>query len=286
MITIVLLEAHPLMRLGLHQMLSRVDESWQIIALDMHEIDDFDAALQRVTVLLFGLPSSDTSAAWSLIQDVLSRLQPEHTLLLSDDCDAISFPRREIASSVFGCISKTASIEVLEAAIRLGLAGGECFPRSRYAAYFEAGDYPAQRSLPSTSFYSEVQTHAPGAQNMRTGSSYGREGAVPHARSEHEMHPSPREGARNHSGSGTIAELTEKDRYEILKGARLLNITPRQYEVLLLLARGYPLKTVSRILNISTATAKAHASTLHQRLHVNSKGEAVFKARQRGADLD
>ena len=69
-------------------------------------------------------------------------------------------------------------------------------------------------------------------------------------------------------------------------GAQLLQITPRQYEVLVLLARGYPIKTVSRMLNISVATAKTHACTLYQRLHVKNKGEAVYAALQRGATLE
>lgn len=68
--------------------------------------------------------------------------------------------------------------------------------------------------------------------------------------------------------------------------AELLRLTPRQYEVLVLLARGYPIKTVSRQLNISVATAKAHAGTLYQRLNVRNKSEAVYAAVARGAKLD
>ena len=60
----------------------------------------------------------------------------------------------------------------------------------------------------------------------------------------------------------------------------------RQYEVLVLLARGYPIKTVSRMLNISVATVKSHACTLYQRLKVRNKGEAVYAALQRGATLE
>ncbi|NUO88086.1 MAG: response regulator transcription factor, partial [Cupriavidus sp.] len=68
--------------------------------------------------------------------------------------------------------------------------------------------------------------------------------------------------------------------------AEMLKITPRQYEVLVLLARGYPIKTVSRMLNISVATVKSHACTLYQRLKVRNKGEAVYAALQRGATLE
>lgn len=67
--------------------------------------------------------------------------------------------------------------------------------------------------------------------------------------------------------------------------AKLLGLTPRQYEVLVLLARGYPLKTVGKRLNISVATAKAHTETLYQRLDVHSRNAAVYAAVSRGATL-
>lgn len=67
--------------------------------------------------------------------------------------------------------------------------------------------------------------------------------------------------------------------------AALLGLTPRQYEVLVLLARGYPMKTVSRHLNISVATAKSHTESLYQRLDVKNRNAAVHTAISRGATL-
>ncbi len=67
--------------------------------------------------------------------------------------------------------------------------------------------------------------------------------------------------------------------------AKMLKITPRQYEVLVLLARGSPIKTVSRQLSISLATAKTHVESLYQRLGVHSRNEAVYMAISRGAKL-
>ncbi|MNT30852.1 Transcriptional activator protein ExaE [compost metagenome] len=67
--------------------------------------------------------------------------------------------------------------------------------------------------------------------------------------------------------------------------AHLLGLTPRQYEILLLLARGYPAKTISRQLNVSVATVKCHCNALYKALGVRSKGEAVHVALQRGARL-
>ncbi|MGT2428959.1 LuxR C-terminal-related transcriptional regulator [Cupriavidus basilensis] len=44
--------------------------------------------------------------------------------------------------------------------------------------------------------------------------------------------------------------------------AQILGLTPRQYEVLVLLARGHPLKVISRELNISVPTVKPRARPL------------------------
>lgn len=70
-----------------------------------------------------------------------------------------------------------------------------------------------------------------------------------------------------------------------IEEAKLLGLTPRQYEVLVLLAKGYPLKTVGKHLNISVATAKAHTETLYQRLDVHNRNAAVYTAVSRGATL-
>lgn len=67
--------------------------------------------------------------------------------------------------------------------------------------------------------------------------------------------------------------------------ARMLRLTARQYEVLVLLARGYPIKTISRQLNIAIATSKAHTESLYQRLDVHSRNQAVHMAISRGATL-
>nr|WP_255592445.1 LuxR C-terminal-related transcriptional regulator [Bordetella sp. BOR01] len=64
-----------------------------------------------------------------------------------------------------------------------------------------------------------------------------------------------------------------------------LGLTPRQYEVLVLLARGHTLKAIGRHLNIAVATAKVHAETVYQRLQVHNRNEAVYAAITRGATL-
>jgi DNA-binding NarL/FixJ family response regulator len=67
--------------------------------------------------------------------------------------------------------------------------------------------------------------------------------------------------------------------------AELLNLSQRQYEVLLLLSYGHPLKKVASLLQISVATVKSHTRTVYQALGVHSKSEAIYAARQAGAML-
>ncbi|WP_432263421.1 response regulator transcription factor [Cupriavidus sp. TMH.W2] len=67
--------------------------------------------------------------------------------------------------------------------------------------------------------------------------------------------------------------------------ARMLRLTPRQYQILLLLAKGHQLKVISRMLDISLATVKSHAGQLYHRLGARNAIEAVYAARQRGANL-
>lgn len=64
-----------------------------------------------------------------------------------------------------------------------------------------------------------------------------------------------------------------------------LGLTPRQYEVLVLLARGHTLKAIAQHLNIAATTAKVHAETVYQRLHVHNRTEAIYAAISRGATL-
>ncbi|WP_447920923.1 response regulator transcription factor [Achromobacter aegrifaciens] len=230
MAKMVLIEAHPLLRLGLWQILSKLDDVWEIEGMGLADVSKADGVHAGADLLIYGLPV-DTDEAWSALHEIQRVLTPKRILLLTDVMP-LPMPVQGLpGASVYGCLMKTASVEILEAAIRLVMAGGQCFPSE------QALQTPAQAvcALPSRD-----------ADDVAAN-----KGSMP-----------------------------------VSAGAQLLQITPRQYEVLVLLARGYPIKTVSRMLNISVATAKTHACTLYQRLHVKNKGEAVYAALQRGATLE
>ncbi|OZI39810.1 helix-turn-helix transcriptional regulator [Bordetella genomosp. 5] len=229
MVKIVLLEAHPLLRLGLWQVLSELDDDWEIEAMGVAELAAPQARHREADLLIYGL-CQDPDLATSTLADIHHGLRPKSLLLLAESTPVPAALPAQAGGTARGCLAKTSPACVLDAAIRLVLAGGQCFS--------------GEQVMPNA--------------------------AVP------VMHtsslPARIEGAR--------ASMP------ISAGAQLLQITPRQYEVLVLLARGYPIKTVSRMLNISVATAKTHACTLYQRLHVKNKGEAVYAALQRGATLE
>lgn len=70
------------------------------------------------------------------------------------------------------------------------------------------------------------------------------------------------------------------------QAAERLNVSLRQYEVLVLLSRGHSVKGVGRLLGISEATVKTHACTLYRRLNVRNKSEAVYAAMRLGIPLE
>ncbi|AGW92502.1 MULTISPECIES: helix-turn-helix transcriptional regulator [Cupriavidus] len=252
MASILLVEHHPLLRLGLRHLLAQAHLPGDLIDFDPLAPIDPDLWLIDADLLVYGLPA-DSAAGWAQLDALCQQLRPRRVLLLTDQPNAVlSGPALPVP--VRGCVHKTASAEALDAAVRLVLAGGECFP-SQLQCETAPGGAGAHPTL-----VVDATAQAPVVIPLHAVRGDGRP-AVPAA---------PAQQASETPSAG----------------AHLLNITERQYEVLALLARGYPIKTVSRLLNISIATAKTHACTLYQRLHVRNKGEAVYVALQRGATLD
>jgi DNA-binding NarL/FixJ family response regulator len=61
------------------------------------------------------------------------------------------------------------------------------------------------------------------------------------------------------------------------KDAELENLTPREEEVLALLAKGYITKEIADHLGISFDTVRFHLKHIYQKLHVRSRSEALIK---------
>ncbi|GAA5235701.1 response regulator transcription factor [Verticiella sediminum] len=269
MAKVVLIETHPLMRLGLTQLIGGMSGSWDVVPLDARAIEEFAYLACDVDLIVLGMPL-DLGAGWKLLADVDRLLRPRRMLLLSEPSVTWEPPAGGLPDCVYGCISSTAGIEVVEAAIRLSvsnLPNASMSTAARSTLLAAPGAAAANAGATVAAATVAVNSPAEGA---------AQRAPLPSAVRAVTTTPSP-------APAGVPAQASTLD---AAAGAQLLNVTPRQYEVLTLLARGYPIKTVSRILNISTATAKAHASTLYQRLRVSSKGEAVYAARQRGILFD
>jgi RNA polymerase sigma factor (sigma-70 family) len=58
---------------------------------------------------------------------------------------------------------------------------------------------------------------------------------------------------------------------------RVCRLTPRQREILTLLARGFYYKEIASALGISPATVRAHLHLTYRKLQVNSRHRAVLK---------
>jgi DNA-binding NarL/FixJ family response regulator len=60
------------------------------------------------------------------------------------------------------------------------------------------------------------------------------------------------------------------------------NLSPRELEVLKLLADGHVYKTAADVLSVSVDTLRFHVRNIYAKLHVHSKSEAVLKAFRSG----
>ncbi|MGO4325726.1 response regulator transcription factor [Cupriavidus sp. 2TAF22] len=256
MATILLIEPHPLLRLGLRHLLTQAGLHGDLVDIDPGSLPYPAEWLCHADLMIYGL-SADPATHWQELEQACRSLMPRRVLVLADEVCAPPHAG-EIPGNVRGLLSKACSADMLDAAIRLVLADGECFPARAQAARA-----------------SEHAAHWGTAQAAPTPNTVHRFGGAPLT---DDGHPYPARPTQ-HAGPAESEPETPS------AGSHLLNITERQYEVLALLARGYPIKTVSRLLNISVATAKTHACTLYQRLQVRNKGEAVYVALQRGAKL-
>lgn len=231
MTIIKVVEPHALLRLGLLQLIANVVPDVKIEGADYTSLFDATPDSRDIDLVLLSIsPAEDTN---HLIDAALNAYAPRSVMILSEHNHlpgSIALP-----SVVCGYVPKNAEPEVLQASIRLVLAGGTCFPLRK-------------QIMPDQKERAPKRPAAAGACG-ETDAANNKLSLQAHAESE------------------------------------MLGLTPRQYEVLVLLSRGYPMKTVGRYLNISVATAKAHTETLYQRLDVHNRNAAVYAAVSRGAKL-
>lgn len=227
MTTVIVVEPHALLRLGIVQHLSDVMPESLIRAVDYSSFSGQALANGESDLVLLSVAVHENIVE---LARAAQRAYLPKWMLLSSDMATMPGTWRDLPSMVAGYVPRDASPDVLAASIRLVLVGGKCF-QSMPVAADPAAQTPGLRAVASTSRFRALPS--------------------------------------------SLANIE----------ARMLHITPRQYEVLVLLARGYPIKIVSQHLNISVATTKAHTETLYQRLGAHNRNQAVYTAVSCGATL-
>lgn len=78
---------------------------------------------------------------------------------------------------------------------------------------------------------------------------------------------------------GIHARTPELPNVTTSENTKVLNLTPRQFDVLTLLAKGQSNKVIARDLGLSVSTVKAHLNTVFKALGARNRLEAVVRAR-------
>lgn len=267
--TVVIIEPHPLFRLGLRQLLTDALPRLAIHGHDYSSLDESPGSSNETCELLL-LSLTAARCGEKLAKAAVERFSPMRILLLAE-ADNLPSTNEDLPECVAGYLPREAPPEILQASVSLVLAGGTCFP----ARWSSSATSSAQSiSAPASAAAVNPARYQPARWEPRP----------PHASSALPAVPA--------IGSACPTDAIDiefsapiKPGSAAHKESQLLGLTPRQYEVLVLLARGYPMKKVGRALNISVATAKAHTETLYQRLDVHNRNAAVYTAVSRGATL-
>ncbi|HEU0231529.1 MAG TPA: response regulator transcription factor [Burkholderiaceae bacterium] len=276
MATVIVVEPNALLRLGILQLVQKMTFDITGEGIDYAQLFNGMPNQQGMDLMLLSVPDAYDRMV-ELVNAAQQGYSPRRILLLSDT-PILPYSLLNLPPVLGGYISKYSSPDVLTAAITLVLAGGKCFPSPDLAIH------PEQR---------ESESHPPaGAAPRRR---WYDKGLPPPKLLSGETQPDnlltpaePRQMRGSDHPPTVPFEAGEPQPLSpslIASEAEMLSLTPRQYEVLALLARGYPIKSVSRELNISVATTKAHTETLYQRLSVHNRNAAVYAAFSRGATL-
>ncbi len=258
MVKIIVLERNVMLRTGIVQLLSQVLPDTTIEAYGYATLDQPPDESKQGGLVLLSIPSPERRD--SLIQASERAFAPKGIILMLDG-EPTPSSMHALPPIVGGFVDKAAAPEVFLACIRLLLSGKESSRRGM------------DPDLPSTAARALAPARVSAAARASTSLPL-----KPHTRQSTE---SPRNAVPRVEPPAAFTIAPDAARME----SSLLGLTPRQYEVLVLLARGDALKSIARQLNITVATTKAHTEGLYQRLDVHNRNAAVYVARSRGAGL-
>lgn len=276
----IVVEPSALLRLGIQQLLQEVSSTVSCDGIDYSRLFKAPSERQHYDLMLLSIPDAYQRTS-ELVHAAQQGYAPERILLLSDAAP-LSFSLHDLPTAhLVGHVAKNTSTAILTAAVNLVLAGGTCFPNPGASNSTPAAAMPTgANATPQRRWYERGQFGQPAGLPPTHPSDTAAE--PPTRESAAGTHADPAAGAV-HRAPAPPEDISSSTL--IQREARMLNLTPRQYEVLALLARGDPIKTISRKLNISISTAKTHTDTLYQRLSVHNGQAAVYEALTRGATL-
>lgn len=278
MTTVVVAEPNELLRLGMLQLLQKIKCNLISEGIDYAQLFNTTKKHQATDLMLLSVPDVYDRMV-ELVHAAQTSYMPQRILLLSD-APTLPYSLLQLSHVLAGYISKHSSRDVLITSIMLVLAGGKCFPLpdvvGSNALSVEEYSRSGSDVIPKRRWYDKDQLSPKQSGDLVQPASMFVSTERP-SKIRPTTHP-PNQSFANGESQGLSPELMEQE-------SELLKLTHRQYEVLTLLARGYSLKKVSSELGISVATTKAHTEALYQRLSVNNRNTAVYKAVQRGATL-
>ncbi|HEX7386110.1 MAG TPA: LuxR C-terminal-related transcriptional regulator [Castellaniella sp.] len=280
--TVIVVEPNTLVRLGMLKLLETLGCALKSTGIDYAQLfNPPPGKPTNIDLMLLSVPESYQRTV-ELVAAAQQSYTPRHILLLSDT-ETLPYGLINLPPALAGYIPKHASQDVLKTSVRLVLAGGKCFPRpdSLHQAGTQDDTAPHSGVAPPRRRWYDRHDSSPPPRTEALNLEGAPDAPQRVAAAPHDPQP-PSQSPANHplptDGQALTPEIISRE-------ADLLRLTPRQYEVLVLLAKGYPMKRISRELNISVATAKTHTEALYQRLSVNNSNSAVYAAISKGATL-
>lgn len=257
MVSIVVVESDDSRRANTLKLLSGIHGTAVCHGTDIASL--FEPPRFKSSFDLMLLSAPDTRSRLGDLLAAAHRHYELHGIILLSDTAALDYSIEGLSHCIHGHISRRASAATLAASVALAASGTAS---SRNRRWYDKKPPSSVETPPSEAAPSFLPTHT-------------------HQKNEPSTLPP-------HLSAATLAAgLTEWPIDQSIKDREtaLLQLTPRQYDVLALLARGHPIKKISRILNIAVSTSKTHAAGIYQRLGVSNRNAAVFAAVSRGATL-
>src|SRR5690606_25711758 len=161
--TVVIVEPHPLFRLGLRQLLTDALPLTTVEGYDYSVFESTQASsTQSCDLLLLSLNAKE-EVPTKAIEKAAERFNPKRILLLAGSADVQAIAS-QLPASVAGSVCKESPPEILQASVSLVLAGGTCFPAGTVVQRAEPAASTQPVSISAPGRYEPVKWSSAAAQ--------------------------------------------------------------------------------------------------------------------------